>query len=326
MEPRIAPRQRCPALPDRKPAFELCCHEAGDAAACRHAVACACRAQREHDTSVTGVVWRHSDVRSAHLASPREVWVYLPPGYAPDAPACYPVLYLHDGNNLFSAATAFMGKEWHADETAEWLITGGWLPPVILVGVGNTADRLNEYTWVPSKGRGGDGPRYMRFLREELMPFIDGVYATRGGRDATGTLGSSLGGLAALYLGAYAGDAFGLVGAMSPSLWWAHGRALSDLAVIRSDLRLWLDMGDHEGDTAAEWEANLRNARAFAATLARRGYREGRSAVYHEAVAGTHDETAWGQRLAAALLFLFGGEAASPGASGIVADGGARRV
>lgn len=299
---------RCPALPDSKPSLVLRCHEPDGALACREAVACACGALRELGSDVTGIVWRHADVSSRHLAATRDVWVYLPPGYDPLAPERYPVLYLHDGNNLFSAATAFLGREWQADETAEWLITAGWLPPLILVGVGNTVNRLDEYTWVPSGGCGGGGERYMSFLREELMPFIDGVYATRGGREATGTLGSSLGGLAALYLGAYAGDTFGLVGAMSPSLWWAGGRALSDLAAIRSDLRLWLDMGDREGDATDEWETNVGYARALAATLARRGYQEGRTAVYHEVVGGTHDEAAWGERLAAALMFLWGGE------------------
>lgn len=281
-----------------------------DLAACDHGaarpcVACACQAVAAGGESVTGTVMIHRRFPSAHLDEPRDVWVYLPPRYASDGAHRYPVLYAQDGNNLFSAATAFAGQEWGLDETAEALIGSGLLSPVVIVGVANTASRVAEYTWFPDgAGVGGGGPRYLRFLREELKPFIDAVYTTRTDRLATGVLGSSLGGLLALYLGAHGGDAFGMLGAMSPSLWWADRRALADMATVRDDLRIWLDMGGHEGEDPADWAGNLDAARRLARVLAARGYRAGVNFTYWEAAEDAHDEGAWGLRAAQALRFL----------------------
>lgn len=297
-----------PPVPPCKPA--LCLRSHGESPICR---TCACRAVRAAGATVTGTVWIHPAFASASLAWPRDVWVYLPPGYDPLAGSRYPVIYMQDGNNLFSAATAFAGREWGVDETAEWLIGARLVPPLIIVGVANTPDRVAEYTWHPDgAGDGGAASRYARFLREDLKPFIDAVYATRQDRAATGVVGSSLGGLLALYLGAHEGDTFGLVGAMSPSLWWAERRIFGDLAAIRPDLRIWLDIGTLEGDGPDEAEANVDDARRLARVLARQGYTAGVDFEYWEAPDATHDEAAWGPRAAQALRFLLGGKNGRP--------------
>src|SRR5262245_22838854 len=112
--------------------------------------------------TLTGDIRFHPDFPSRYLARRRTLIVYLPPGYDADAPRRYPVLYLQDGQNVFDAATSFAGVEWQADETAERLIRGGQLAPVILVGVYNTEDRIAEYTpWPDRKEKaGGRGKRY----------------------------------------------------------------------------------------------------------------------------------------------------------------------
>lgn len=295
----------CHALPSTKPCLSVASHAPGSR--CCDSTTCACQARKALEPSVTGTVWRHPDFSSRLLGNERDLWVYLPPGYDPTSERRYPVLYLNDGNNMFSAATAFAGHEWGLDETAEWLIGTQQMSPIICVGIANTVERIAEYTW-PSKAsdESGRGPLYARFVIEEVKPFIDAVYRTQPHQAATGLMGSSLGGLNALYMGAYEGDVFGRIGAMSPSLWWDERRALSQLAQIRRDLRIWVDIGDREGDSPVEWAANREDARALAALLTRRGYHFGGNIYYYEAAGDGHDEGAWGRRAALALMFLYG--------------------
>jgi hypothetical protein len=109
-------------------------------------------------STVTGVVREHTRLPSRHLGGERTVLVWLPPGYEKDAAARYPVLYLHDGQNVLDAATAFAGKEWRADESADRLIRDDRIRPLILVAIHNTPDRIAEYTpWRDAKLGGGKG-------------------------------------------------------------------------------------------------------------------------------------------------------------------------
>lgn len=263
---------------------------------------------RAADTgSLSGDVRRHAGFGSAHLGGNRDLWVYLPPGYEGSSRTRYPVLYMHDGNNLFDARTAFLGNEWHIDETAERLIRSGDLPPLIIVGVSNTPDRIDEYTWQPGtvggKIMGGKGPRYARMLVEEVKPFIDRTYRTRSDRANTGVMGSSLGGLVSLYLARHHGDTFGKIGAMSPSIWWSDRAVLEDLKGLRGDDRIWLDMGSQEDDTP---EDELADARALNQKLLGFGYVSGRTLRYVEDQGAGHNEAAWARRAPDALRFLFG--------------------
>lgn len=158
-----------------------------------------------------GRLIRLSGVPSAHV-KPRDVTVWLPPGYDASDDR-YPVLYMHDGQNLFEAATANFG-EWGVDEHLERLIAGGQVRAPIVVGVWNTDLRLREYipadllAALPDDMRaevqgiyGGpalsDG--YVRFLTEELKPLIDGRFRTRTGPADTTISGSSMGGLISMY-------------------------------------------------------------------------------------------------------------------------------
>src|SRR5215471_4629735 len=100
---------------------------------------------RKH--TLTGNIKVHRAFRSRILVNRRDILVYLPPGYRRFSRKRYPVLYLHDGQNVFDAATAFAGVEWGVDETAERLIRTRIIEPVIVVAVANIGeDRIHEYT------------------------------------------------------------------------------------------------------------------------------------------------------------------------------------
>jgi predicted alpha/beta superfamily hydrolase len=259
--------------------------------------------------TITGNLRHHPALSSRFLAERRDAWVYLPPGYETSATR-YPVLYMHDGNNLFDAERAFMGQEWHVDETAERMIRAGEIPPLIIVGVGNTSARMDEYTWVPAeldgKVKGGKGAQYAQFLVNELKPLIDQTYRTLPDREHTGVMGSSLGGLVSLYLARHHGDVFGKVGAMSPSVWWKDRAVLDEIAQLRPDHRVWLDFGTREGSgDEAEARRLLENARELSHRFVQRGYRHGTNLAFMEDPGATHNEAAWARRMPNALRFLF---------------------
>src|SRR5580765_6867881 len=118
---------------------------------------------------------------SRYLSTPRDIIVYLPPGYDSGDFAC-PVLYLQDGQNLFDPHTAFGGQDWRVDVTADELIRRCEIEPLIIVGIYNTGiRRVSEYTPTkdPRRHKGGKGDRYAKMMAYELKPFIDREYRTR---------------------------------------------------------------------------------------------------------------------------------------------------
>lgn len=170
----------------------------------------------------------HADIASAHVAA-RNVDVYLPEGYDPSGSTRYPVLYMHDGQNLFSTETAFGRVEWRIDEVMDSLKL-----KAIVVGVWNSPKRFHKYA--PQKPQdihispeGRDTIRirlteeplsdaYLRFLVTELKPFIDSTYATKPDRENTFIMGSSMGGLISLYAVSEYPEVFG--GAANVSTHW----------------------------------------------------------------------------------------------------------
>ncbi len=202
----------------------------------------------------------------------RTVRVYLPPGY--DAgDARYPVLYLQDGQNLFTPGAY---GDWQVDETLERLVAQGRMPGLVVVGIDNGgARRWDEYgpwtqpamlDWVDaswSRAReGGEGDRYVAWLADGLKPAIDERYRTLPGAEHTGIGGSSMGGLIALYAGIQRPDVFGRVMAMSPAVWFAEGGGpwLSHNRLVtsihrwepRADVRVWIDVGTDEHSRATD--------------------------------------------------------------------------
>jgi predicted alpha/beta superfamily hydrolase len=258
-----------------------------------------------------GELRRHEDFPSRFLDNRRTLFVYLPPDYGRDPRRRYPVLYLHDGQNLFDPAEAAFGVSWEAHHTADRLIGLGLVPPLILVGIANTPDRLDEYAPYrdAARGVGGQGGRYGRFVAEEVKPFVDRAYRTRPGREHTGVAGSSMGGLASLALARRHADVFSRCGVLSPSLWWCRSRLLRELEVDNAwmkGVRFWLDTGTREGGAARECRSAVERARRLARGFERAGLAPERDFCYREVEGGEHNEAAWAARFDRVLLFLFG--------------------
>jgi len=149
------------------------------------------RIQRK--TTVTGTLKYHRHFEGKNLL-PRDIAVWLPPGYENDVKQSYPVLYMQDGQNAFDAATSGFGNEWRADESCDSLIHIGKIPPLIVVAIFNTSERSHEYE------PGNKGMAYMDFMVNTLKPFIDSNYRTKSTPENTVICGSSSGGIFAFML------------------------------------------------------------------------------------------------------------------------------
>jgi predicted alpha/beta superfamily hydrolase len=248
---------------------------------------------------------KHAGFGSDYLAEPRDLVVYLPPGYELEPDRRYPVLYLHDGQNLFEGATAFVpGQDWHVSDTAEERIRAGRVEALIIVGIYNTGEhRINEYTPTRDRkqGAGGDAALYGQMLTRELKPFIDRTYRTLPDPANTGLGGSSLGGLVTLYLGMLHPDTFGKLAVLSPSVWWDNGVILNLVRMVdpKPRLRIWLDIGTGEGGK------HVLNARALRDELVKAGWVPGADLIYAEIPEAGHSEAAWAERVGPFLEFLF---------------------
>jgi predicted alpha/beta superfamily hydrolase len=259
---------------------------------------------------LTGLIGFHRAFPSRFLKNTRDIIVYLPPGYNDPVARRYPVLFMHDGQNLFDSATSFARAEWGLDETAETLIRDGQIEPLIIVGIYNTGlNRLAEYTQVADRaGRGGRADAYGKLLIKELKPFIDSEYRTLPGPANTGLGGSSLGGLVSLFLGLRHPLVFGKLIVMSPSVWWANRAILRNArrASHAHSQRIWLDIGRCEGSCEDQNSSKaVRDAADVRDVLLARGWELGRDLQYLEAAGAGHNELAWGARIGDALQFLF---------------------
>lgn len=248
----------------------------------------------------------HKTFKSNYLPDERDVIVYLPPGYEEEAERTYPVLYLHDGQNLFDGRTSFVkGRTWMVREHADAAIEAGEVEPLLIVGIYNTGDRrlaeyTHEYNWQMG---GGEADKYGDLLTRELMPWIASQYRVRQDRENTGMGGSSLGGLVTLYLGLRHPHVFGKLAILSPSVWWNHKSILGYLNEHAPQMwerpRVWLDVGDHEG------QRTLRDVEHLARRLKANGWRPGESMHFEKVHGGTHDEASWAERVRPMLRFLY---------------------
>ncbi|MFM8653920.1 MAG: alpha/beta hydrolase-fold protein, partial [Verrucomicrobiota bacterium] len=153
----------------------------------------------------------------------RMVRVWLPPGYDRGKEG-YPVVYFHDGQNVFDPGGPF--GSWSADKIAEEEMRTGRVRPAILVGIDNTPDRVREYLppdvvpeGRPAAGELGRADFYARYLLEVVKPYVDRTYRTLPGKGDTHALGASMGGVVSHYLLEKYGEVFGAAGVFSPAYW-----------------------------------------------------------------------------------------------------------
>ena len=252
-----------------------------------------------------GSLLHYTGLRSRFLPRDHDILVALPPGYDDDPSRRHPVVYLHDGQNVFDDyPMAPFGVQWGVDTTVRALIHAGALPPLILVAIGNGGrDRIDEYTPTRDAAHdaGGLADRYGQMLAYEIKPFVDHTFRTHRGAEHTGMVGSSLGGLLTLHLGLLHPAIFGRLALMSPSVWWNDRWVVRQLASTtggRPSLRIWLDVGTAEARM-------LRGVRLLRRTLERRGWLPDEDLAYEETPDALHTERAWGERIGRALRFLF---------------------
>ncbi|MFZ6693736.1 alpha/beta hydrolase [Undibacterium sp. SXout20W] len=230
----------------------------------------------------------------------RQIRIYVPPGYATSNKR-YPVLYMHDGQNLFDAATAYAG-EWQVDETLNALAKSDQLE-VIVVGIDNGNEkRMTELNaWDNSQFGKQEGKQYIEFIVKALKPLIDQRYRTKADRLNTAMMGSSMGGLITQYAINQYSDVFGKVGIFSPS-YWAAPDIFSFLksTPAAKDARLYLMSGGREGGGVSQAQDA---GRAYASILAT-GHPE-RHIKLKIVPEGEHSEALWRSEFGPAMLWLF---------------------
>lgn len=228
----------------------------------------------------------------------RTLRVYLPPSYASEADRRYPVIYMHDGQNLYDDATSYAG-EWGVDETMNELArTRGF--EAIVVGIDNGGERrMAELSPVPNgETDTAEGPQYTRFVVDVVKPWIDQQYRTRPERASTAIIGSSMGGLISHYAINEYPAVFSKAGVFSPS-YWAAPRMIADAARRPPpvDLRVYLYAGGREGGGMEV------DARRMYAALGGGAATERLS--LHVVPDAEHNEAAWRAEFERAVVWLF---------------------
>jgi len=180
------------------------------------------------------------------LQRSRKIWVYLPAGYSTSKKK-YPVLYMHDGQNVFDNATSYAG-EWGVDE----FLDSVKLKESIVVAIDNGLNkRMNEYNPYDSERFGkGEGGLYVDFLVKTLKPYIEKKYRTKKCRKSRFIAGSSMGGLISLYAVLKYPRVFGGAGIFSPAFWVAP-KIYDDIQSKGRKVngKLYFYAGKQEGET-----------------------------------------------------------------------------
>jgi predicted alpha/beta superfamily hydrolase len=254
--------------------------------------------------TLTGNIKIHEGFESRFLPANRNLIVYLPPDYENNKSRRYPVVYLQDGQNMFDAATSFLpGREWHVDEEAQTLINQHAIDPLIIVGISSSGlSRVNDFTPPIAAGPKppGHADLYGRMLVEEIKPFIDTRYRTLTARDQTALAGTSLGGLATLYLGLKYKDVFGKLAIISPAAFWDDEIIVRYVRSLprKTNQRIYLTIGTAELPDFLNSTRNLRRA------IISKGWKEGSDFGYLEVEGAQHTPREHAVRIDHTLRFL----------------------
>lgn len=285
--------------------------------------------KRRMNRNLAGEIRYHHNFYMPELNDFRTIRVYLPPDYELHAERRYPVLYMHDGQNLFDVETASYGMIWDVAHTMETLIADGTLANgMIVVGIDNNRQghgRFNEYSpWTseivkpllgdrvdPNERIGGDGFAYLEFIVQTLKPYIDRHYRTQSGKADTWIGGSSMGGYISLAAGFAYPDVFGRILACSTAVFFEE-QALFDF-IHSAELsepheqKIYMDIGTNETSNAERDEfpqLYLDSNRRLYELLKSKGFVDGESLHFVVEDGGEHNELAWARRLPDALRWL----------------------
>ncbi|MCK4658047.1 MAG: hypothetical protein KAV82_00865 [Phycisphaerae bacterium] len=242
---------------------------------------------------------------SSSRLPPRDVYIYLPPGYDRDREQRYPVLYIHDGQNCWDDPTEPFGHGgWCVNLTADRLINTGKVAPFIVVGIANTPQRMREYG--PGNNILSDTDHeYIQFLKGDLKRRIDRDYRTLPHARHTALMGSSMGGLISMQAALLNPQTFGMAACLSPAFGFSDKSARGYEGLVRKvgkvPVRLYVDSG-----TAGSWQDGAPLTRGMANLLRETGWADGKDFMHFEDTDAGHNERAWRGRLEKPLLFLFG--------------------
>ena len=249
-------------------------------------------------TAQKNVTILSNDFEIPQLNRHRRVWIYLPPNYEVTSES-YPVLYMHDGQNLFDESTSYAG-EWEVDETLNELYKEKDLG-LIVVGIDNAdAKRLGEYSpWKHPSYGGGEGDAYLEFIVENLKPYIDTHYRTLKDKDNTAMMGSSMGGLISHYAGLKYPNVFGKIGIFSPSFWFSINSF--EYAALNSNIKnskMYFVVGGKEGP------AVVSDLEKMIAIMSSNGIEKNN--IYKKIVPqGEHNENFWKHEFKEAIDWLY---------------------
>jgi len=245
-----------------------------------------------HRVKIVGDVRYHREFYSEFLDNKRDIIVWLPPSYKEDAKRHYPVLYMQDGQNIMDPKTSFAGIDWRVDETLTRLIRQNKIQEIIVVGIYNSKDRLREYSGSEK------GHSYIKFIIDELKPFIDAQYRTLTDRENTAVIGSSMGGLISFLISWEHPEIFSKTGCMSSSFYYHEDKVIKmvmNYSGPKKNIKIYIDHG----------EDGLVRAQKMFCALTAKGYLVGTDMDYFYAPGAEHNEKAWADRLERPLLFFF---------------------
>lgn len=237
-----------------------------------------------------GKITEPIEFASALLEREHKLRVYLPPGYGENPLRTYPVLYMHDGKNLFFPEEAFLGREWGVDATLTLLDQMNAVDQIVVVAI-YSMDRENDYT-LPGY------QRYGQSVVEEVKPRIDATFHTKSDPGSTAVMGSSLGGVASFYMAWEWPHIFGTAACLSSTFSSQDNLIERVLTEPKRDIQIYIDSG-WPGDN---YEVSL----AMAVALIERGYEFGRDVMHYAFPLAEHSEPAWRERMHLPLQFFAG--------------------
>ena len=276
-----------------------------------------------------GNIKEYPNFKSKHVDS-RNLEIWLPPSYETAPNKKYPVLYMHDGQSLFQSGRSLSGDEWEVDEMMTKLIQENKIKEAIVVGIWNTSKRFREYQ--PNKpfehlasenkslresldAEYNGGPLaddYLKFIVEELKPFVDSNFRTLKNKKNTFMMGSSMGGLISIYAETQYPEVFGAVACLSthfPVSLKQNNPKIPALIInyLKFNLpnpknnSIYFDYGT---ETLDAWYEPYQ--KQMDEIMKSKGYIQGKNWETRKFDGADHTEIAWRKRLDIPLLFLLG--------------------